>query len=87
MEVVVLMDDKPARKGFENAARGQGYADAIIVYGLADIIGDDPGDSMRSINPLGAGQASLRVSTDPSQHGGSAPGGVGVQVCLGPPMP
>jgi len=47
--VVVLTDDKPARKGIENAVRAQGYTDAIAVYGLADIIGDDPGDSMRLI--------------------------------------
>lgn len=47
--VVVLTDDKPARKGIKNAVRAQGYTDAITVYGLADIIGDDPGDSMRLI--------------------------------------
>ena len=47
--VVVLTDDKPARKGIENAVNAQGYADTIAVYGLADIIGDDPGDSMRLI--------------------------------------
>ena len=47
--VVVLTDDKPARKGIENAVRAQGYTDAITVYGLSDIIGDDPGDSMRLI--------------------------------------
>lgn len=47
--VVVLTDDKPAKKGIENAVRAQGYTDAITVYGLADIIGDDPGDSMRLI--------------------------------------
>jgi len=48
-EVVVLTDDQPARKGIENAVRAQGYTDAIAVYGLADIIGDDPGDTMRLI--------------------------------------
>jgi hypothetical protein len=47
--VVVLTDDQPARRGIENAVRAQGYTDAITVYGLADIIGDDPGDSMRLI--------------------------------------
>lgn len=47
--VVVLTDDKPAKKGIENAVRAQGYTDAITVYGLADIIGDDPDDSMRLI--------------------------------------
>jgi len=47
--VVVLTDDKPARTGIENAVRAQGYTDAITVYGLADIIGNDPGDSMRLI--------------------------------------
>jgi len=47
--VVVLTDDKPARKGIENAVRAQGYTDAIAVYGLADILGDDPGDSLRLI--------------------------------------
>ena len=47
--VVVLTDDQPARKGIENAVRAQGYTDAITVYGLAEIIGDDPGDSMRLI--------------------------------------
>lgn len=47
--VVVLTDDKPARKGIENAVQAQGYTDAITVYGLSDIIGDDPGDSMRLI--------------------------------------
>ena len=47
--VVVLTDDQPARKGIKNAVRAQGYTDAITVCGLADIIGDDPGDSMRLI--------------------------------------
>ena len=45
----MLTDDQPAKKGIENAVRAQGYADTITVYGLADIIGDDPGDSMRLI--------------------------------------
>ena len=48
-DVIVLTDDQPARKGIENAARAQGHTDAITIYGLADIIGDDPGDSMRLI--------------------------------------
>lgn len=47
--VIVLTDDKPARKGIEAAVRGQGYTEAIAVYGLADVIGDDPSDSMRLI--------------------------------------
>jgi len=47
--VVVLTDDKPAKKGIENAVRAQGYTDTIAVHGLADIIGDDSGDSMRLI--------------------------------------
>ncbi len=49
VEVVVLTDDKPARKGIQNAVQAQGYANAIAVYGLADVIGDDSGDSMRLI--------------------------------------
>jgi hypothetical protein len=47
--VVVLTDDKPARKGIENAVTAQGYTDVISVYGLADVIGDNSGDSMRLI--------------------------------------
>jgi hypothetical protein len=47
--VVVLTDDKPARKGIENAVTAQGYTDVIFVYGLTAIIGDDSGDSMRLI--------------------------------------
>jgi hypothetical protein len=47
--VIVLTDDKPARKGIERAVGAQGYIDAISVYGVADIIGDDPGDSLRLI--------------------------------------
>ena len=47
--VIVLTDDQPARKSIENAVRAQGYTDAITVCGLADIIGDDLGDSMRLI--------------------------------------
>ncbi|WP_222914069.1 hypothetical protein [Natrinema sp. SYSU A 869] len=47
--IIVLTDDKPARKGIENAVRAQGYTDTITVYGLADIIGDDSGDSMQLI--------------------------------------
>lgn len=47
--VIVLTDDKPAKKGIENAVRAQGYTDTIAVHGLADIIGDDSGDSMRLI--------------------------------------
>lgn len=47
--VAVLTDDKPARKGIENAVRVQGYTDTITVYGLADVIREDGGDSMRLI--------------------------------------
>lgn len=47
--VIVLTDDQPAKKGIENAVRAQGYTDSITVYGLADIIGDGPGDSLRLI--------------------------------------
>jgi len=47
--VVVLTDDKPAKKGIENAVRAQGYTDTIAVHGLEDIIGDNSGDSMRLI--------------------------------------
>lgn len=47
--IIVLTDDKPARKGIENAVQAQGYTDTITVYGLADIIGDDAGDSVRLI--------------------------------------
>jgi len=47
--VVVLTDDKPARKGIENAVTAQGYTDVISVYGLADVLGDNSGDSMRLI--------------------------------------
>ncbi|OAQ51455.1 hypothetical protein HTG_18795 [Natrinema mahii] len=47
--VIVLTDDQPAREGIKNAVTAQGYTDAISVYGLAEIIGDDPGDSMRLI--------------------------------------
>ena len=32
--VVVLTDDKPARKGIKNAAQSQGYEETITVYGL-----------------------------------------------------
>ena len=47
--IVVLTDDDPARKGIRNAAENQGYADAVSVYGVRDIIGDDPDDSMKLI--------------------------------------
>ena len=47
--VIVLTDDQLAREGIKNAVTAQGYTDAISVCGLADIIGDDPGDSMRLI--------------------------------------
>lgn len=48
-EVIVLTDDQPAKAGIETAVRAQGYTDALSVYGLADIIGDDTGDSIRLI--------------------------------------
>ena len=44
--VTVLTDDKPARKGIERAVGVQSYMDAISVYGVTNIIGDDPGDSL-----------------------------------------
>jgi hypothetical protein len=47
--VTVLTDDKPARKGIERAVDVQDYTDAISVYGVTDIISDDPGDSLRLI--------------------------------------
>jgi hypothetical protein len=47
--VVVLTDDQPAKMGIEKAVRAQGYTDSITVYGLVDIIGDDPGDSLQLI--------------------------------------
>lgn len=47
--VIILTDDKPAKEGIENAVTAQGYTGTIQVYGLADIIGDEPGDSMRLI--------------------------------------
>lgn len=47
--VIVLTDDDPARKGIQNAVAAQGYTDAIAVYGLEDILGEDPSDSMRLI--------------------------------------
>ena len=49
MGVIVLTDDQPAKKGIENAVRAQGYTDSITIYGLTDIIGDDPGDSLEII--------------------------------------
>jgi len=47
--IVVLTADLPARKGIANAAENQGYADAVSVYGVRDIVGDDPDDSMKLI--------------------------------------
>lgn len=47
--VIVLTDDKPARKGIKNAVAAQGYTDTLSVYGLADILGEDSGSSMRLI--------------------------------------
>lgn len=49
MHVIVLTDDKPVQKGIKNAVTAQGYADAITVYGLADIIGENSGDPIRLI--------------------------------------
>ena len=49
MEVVVLTDDIPASHGIETAIDELGYGDAIGVYGLSDIIGDDPDDSLTVI--------------------------------------
>jgi len=47
--VVVLTADIPARNGIVNAAESQGYADAVSVCGVSDIVGDDPDDSMTLI--------------------------------------
>lgn len=47
--VIVLTDDKPARTGIRTAVTAQGYTDTISVYGLADILGEDSGDSIRLI--------------------------------------
>jgi hypothetical protein len=48
-DVTVLTDDKPAAKAITNAISAQGYTDAITVYGVSDIIGDESDDSMRLI--------------------------------------
>jgi hypothetical protein len=47
--VIVLTDDKPARAGIETAVGAQGYTETITVYGLADVIGEDSGGSLRLI--------------------------------------
>jgi len=47
--VIVLTDDKPAREGIQNAITVQGYTDSVQVYGLSDIIGDEPSGSLRLI--------------------------------------
>lgn len=47
--VVVLTDDVPARTGIENAVAAQGYADVVSVYGVTDVIGDDPDDGVTLI--------------------------------------
>ena len=47
--VIVLTDDKPAKGGIQNAVTAQGYTGTIEVYGLADIIGDKSGGSIRLI--------------------------------------
>jgi hypothetical protein len=54
-------NDKPARKGVEQAVVAQGYTDAISVYGVADIIGEDPGDSLRLIEVVSSKQATDRT--------------------------
>jgi len=47
--VALLTDDTPARLGIENGVASQGYGDVISVYELADIIGDEPDESIRLI--------------------------------------
>jgi hypothetical protein len=48
-EIDVLTDDVAARRGIETAIDELGYEDAVSVYGLADIIGDDPDGSLTVI--------------------------------------
>lgn len=45
----VLTDDIPAKQGIETAINDLGYEDAVAIYGLSDIIGDDPDDSLTII--------------------------------------
>jgi len=47
--VIVLTDDKLIKKGIQNAVTAQGYTETIEVYGPVDIIGDEPGGSIRLI--------------------------------------
>lgn len=47
--VVVLTDDIAAKRGIEIAIDELGYEDAIGVYGLSDVIGDDSDDSLTVI--------------------------------------
>lgn len=47
--VAVLTDDIPAKRGIETAIDELGYQDAIGIYGLSDIIGDDSDDSLTFI--------------------------------------
>lgn len=47
--VIVITDDRPAKAGIETAVRELGYEDAVTVFGLADVIGEDPGESIRPI--------------------------------------
>jgi hypothetical protein len=48
-DVTILTDDIPAKQGIETAVNELGYEDAIAIYGLSDIIGDDPDDSLTII--------------------------------------
>lgn len=48
-DVVVLTDDASARQGIETAVHEQGYTNGVSVYGVTDILGEDPGDSLTLI--------------------------------------
>lgn len=48
-KVIVLTDDRAARRGVETAVTAGGYEDEIEVLGIADIIGDQSADSIRLI--------------------------------------
>nr|WP_256685898.1 hypothetical protein [Halococcus qingdaonensis] len=48
-DIGVLTDDIPANREIETAVDELGYGDAIGVYGLSDIIGDDADDSLTVI--------------------------------------
>lgn len=48
-DIIVLTDDIPANHGIEIAVDELGYGDAIGVYSLSDIIGDDSAGSLTMI--------------------------------------